>query len=308
MIPILTKIANRFRSRPNDEESGDDVSYTFEIDDIGFITTNDSYIQAHDKKLGLVKYDYDVTYVYDLDDDDDAEDFKMHLFSQHLDDFGICLKKMNEHINKYKDFLIGDFDGHVLLQSELRGVHIIMKNFLFVMEHKPEEVNSRLDKLASLVSEADKNYVIESRNHIDGKLYMKYFKESYDKFVQEQISKKILVLKNEAKSLAKKQCRYKYYVGDQYSLMHIDERTGEMVENVYEVRKVVYTIGSNVVNVVIMKHLSGFHSKHKQLSVFDCKAFHIKYEPELFVFPINMNFVKKSITIKRKKQRCIAKC
>lgn len=303
MIPILSKIANRFRSRHNDEESGDDVSYTFEIDGIGFITTNGTCIQAHDKKLGLVKYDYDVTYVYDLEDDDDAEDFRMHLTVQYLDDYRICHTKINEHINKYKDFLIGDFDGHVLLESELRGVHIILKNFLFVMEQKPEEVDSRLDKLASLVSEADKNYVIESRNHIDGKLYMKYFKDSYDKFVQEQTSKKNHVLKNEAKTLAKKQCRYKYYVGDQFSLMHIDERTGEMVENMYEVRKVVYTIGSNVVNVVIMKHLSGFQNKNKQLNAFDCKAFHIKYEPELFVFPINMNFVKKSVTIKRKKQR-----
>ena len=297
MIPILTKIANRFRSRTKDEESGDDVSYTIEIGDVGYITTNTSSIQIKDSKLGIVNYVYEDTYVYDLSDESDLEDFKKETAYDGVSDYSICIETLNGCISKYRDFYIGHFNEHVLLQSELRGICIILKNFLFLLDEMPVEAVARLNKLSSLISDTDNNYVIESRAQADGKMYLKLFKDSYDKLIHEQVTKKALETKREAKNVAKKTCKFKYYVGDRYSIWNINMRTNEPIESVYEVKKTIYTIGANQVNVVVRKVISGVRRNTRPVSPLDCNAFHIKYEPDLFIFPMNARLIKKSVKL-----------
>lgn len=297
MIPILSKIANRFRSQPKNEESGDDVSYTIKIDDVGYITTNTSSIQIKDSKLGIVNYVYEDTYVYDLSDESDLEDFKKETANDGVSDYSICIETLNGYISKYMDFYIGHFDEHVLLQSELRGICIILKNFLFFLDEMPVEAVARLNMLSSLISDTDNNYVIESRAHADGKMYLKLFKDSYDKLIHERFNKKVIETKRAAKNAAKKSCKFKYYVGDRYSVWNVDTRTNELIESVYEVKKTIYTIGANQVNVVVMKFISGVRRNMRPVSPLDCNAFHIKYEPDLFIFPMNARLIKKSVKL-----------
>ena len=67
-----------------------------------------------------------------------------------------------------------------------------------------------------------------------------------------------------------------------------------MGDEVYEVKKFIYTIGDSIVNTVVMKQLCGKPCERKPLTTFDCMTFHIKYEPSLFVFSMNVRFFKLS--------------
>jgi hypothetical protein len=105
-------------------------------------------------------------------------------------------------------------------------------------------------------------------------------------------NKKMLKLKHEFKHIAKKAVKYKYRIGDRYSIRKKNIDSVDIGNEVFEVKKFIYTIGDNIVNIVIMKQVSGDLYNDKQLTTFDCKAFHLKYEHGLYVFPMNMSLLK----------------
>lgn len=286
MIQVISNLLARIRSTTKESSS-----FTIEIDNIGFITTNKSLVTDNDPKLGFVRYDFSEIELFELDDED--EDVNREIKNVH----SLCKSKFYDNIIKYMDFKIGVFDGNLLIGSELRGVNVIIKNFVFLLKEHRYDAVERVCKIASMFAESDKNYDIESEKHVDGTMYINLFKKSYERYTQTILKNASLSNKKEIKALAKKDCKFKYYIGDSYSLMHIDKKTGKMSESEYEVRKVIYTIGQNIVNIVIMKHISGHASNTRCVNMLDCKFFHIKYEPGLFVFPINTRFNKKSVVI-----------
>ena len=100
--------------------------------------------------------------------------------------------------------------------------------------------------------------------------------------------------KQEAKRAAKSLVRHKYRIGDKYATRRKTTKGDVMGDEVYEVKKFIYTIGDSIVNTVVMKQLCGKPCERKPLTTFDCMTFHIKYEPSLFVFSMNVRFFKLS--------------
>ena len=59
----------------------------------------------------------------------------------------------------------------------------------------------------------------------------------------------------------------------------------------FEVKKVIWSIRNNPVNILILKQISGINN-NLSLDRNDCKKYHIKYEPGLQAYSMMLNFVK----------------
>jgi hypothetical protein len=94
-------------------------------------------------------------------------------------------------------------------------------------------------------------------------------------------------LKNEAKAQVKK----KFIIGRTYYL-----KGRGNVKKEYILKKYIYTINESIVNIVIMKQISGPKASIYTLNPYDCKRYHIKYEDGLQVFSMEMNWILKRTT------------
>lgn len=103
----------------------------------------------------------------------------------------------------------------------------------------------------------------------------------YNDYCQKKISK------DEAKSLVK--TRYK--VGDILMLKNKIRNGSKKNYKKFIVRKVIWSINANPVNVLILKQISG-QVTNMSMSKNDCKRYHIKYEENLQVYSMMMNFIK----------------
>ena len=90
-------------------------------------------------------------------------------------------------------------------------------------------------------------------------------------------------LKNEAKAQVKK----KFIIGRTYYL-----KGRGNVKKEYILKKYIYTINESIVNIVIMKQISGPKASIYTLNPYDCKRYHIKYEDGLQVFSKNYKNTK----------------
>lgn len=97
-----------------------------------------------------------------------------------------------------------------------------------------------------------------------------------------------LISKNKAKSFIK--TRYK--IGDILILRGKIKDGSEKNVKEFEVKKVIWSVKSQPVNVLILKQLSGMNT-NMSLNKNDCKKYHIKYEPGLQVYSMSLNFNKK---------------
>lgn len=91
-------------------------------------------------------------------------------------------------------------------------------------------------------------------------------------------------LKKEAKAEVKK----KFICGRTY---YLKGRGG--IKKEYILKKYIYTINESIVNIVIMKQISGPRASIYTLNPYDCKRYHIKYEEGLQVFSMQMNWILK---------------
>ena len=83
----------------------------------------------------------------------------------------------------------------------------------------------------------------------------------------------------------------KWIVGNQYKLRFKGKAGIRGYEKVYVLKKFIYTIKQDVVNVVIMKQISGPKSAIFTLTKSDCVHYHIKYEPGLQVMAMDLNWI-----------------
>lgn len=100
------------------------------------------------------------------------------------------------------------------------------------------------------------------------------------------------ISKNEAKSSVK----VRYKVGDHLILRGKIKDGSERLVKKFEVKKVIWSIHSNPVNILVLKQYEG-PNNNRSLDRNDCKKYHIKYEPGLQVYSMMLNFSK----INRKK-------
>ena len=100
---------------------------------------------------------------------------------------------------------------------------------------------------------------------------------------------KKLISKSEAKKSIKEN---KYQIGD--ILILKGKIKDGSIRNVkeFEVKKIIWSVKNQPVNVLILKQLSGINT-NMSLNKNDCKKYHIKYEPGLQVYSMSLNFNKK---------------
>ena len=95
-------------------------------------------------------------------------------------------------------------------------------------------------------------------------------------------------IKQHAKSLV----RQRFKVGDTVILKsNVRDGSVKYVKK-FVVRKTIWTVNDKIVNILILKQISGPKNTTYSLNKHDCTIYHIKYEPELQVYSMNMNFVK----------------
>lgn len=97
--------------------------------------------------------------------------------------------------------------------------------------------------------------------------------------------------KNKSKNEAKSKINVRFKVGD-IVLLRGKIRDGSK-RNIkkFEVKKVIWSVKGNPVNVLILKQIEGINN-NMSLDKNDCKKYHIKYEEGLQAYSMMMNFVK----------------
>ena len=83
----------------------------------------------------------------------------------------------------------------------------------------------------------------------------------------------------------------KWVVGNHYKLRFKGKAGIRGYEKTYVLKKFIYTIKQDVVNVVIMKQVSGPQSAIFTLPKSSCVHYHIKYEPGLQVMAMDLNWI-----------------
>ena len=93
--------------------------------------------------------------------------------------------------------------------------------------------------------------------------------------------------KNEAKALVKNN----YKIGDILLLRGKVRNGSERLVKKFEVKKVIWSVKGQPVNILILKQLSGVNN-NITMTKNDCKKYHIKYEEGLQVYSMLLNFSK----------------
>ena len=198
----------------------------------------------------------------------------------------------NNHVEKYKDWIVNSNKEDLLVYSKMRGVTFVIADLIFKLKNNPDSANEDWHYMFNLILKADAEYEIENSESVNSEQYIKLIKKYYESDMAEEENKKTIQSKQEAKKVAKQLAKFKYSIGDKYAIRKKTVSGDEMGAEIYEVKKFIYSIGCNIVNSVVMKQIAGNPCKRKTLSIFDCQTFHIKYEPGLYIFSMNTSFFK----------------
>lgn len=98
-------------------------------------------------------------------------------------------------------------------------------------------------------------------------------------------------LKKDIKHKAKSFVKQKFIVGKEYFLKN-KSLLGKVTYNKFICKKYIYSINDTIVNMVIMKPIDNKVYNAHSLTKYDCLLYHIKYEPNLYVFSMKLNWFK----------------
>lgn len=96
-------------------------------------------------------------------------------------------------------------------------------------------------------------------------------------------------LKKDIKHKAKSFVKQKFIVGKEYYLKN-KSLLGKVTYNKFICKKYIYSINDTIVNMVIMKPIDNKVYNAYSLTKYDCIIYHIKYEPNLYVFSMKLNW------------------
>ena len=98
-------------------------------------------------------------------------------------------------------------------------------------------------------------------------------------------------IKNVTKRQAKRSIKKRFKIGGRYFL-HLKSRDGSRyVLKEFVCKKFIYSLHDNIMNIVIMQQVAGELDKKFTLNKNECKQFHIKYEPGLEVYSMELNWI-----------------
>lgn len=101
--------------------------------------------------------------------------------------------------------------------------------------------------------------------------------------------------KQKLKKQEKKKINKKFIIGDTYILRSKRVKGCKQTVKEFIIKKYIYTINDEPVNVVIVKQISGDMSNIFTLNRNDCKKLHLKFEEGLQVYPMELNWIRKRI-------------
>lgn len=99
-------------------------------------------------------------------------------------------------------------------------------------------------------------------------------------------------LKKDIKQKAKSFVKQKFIVGKEYYLKN-KSLLGKVTYNKFICKKYIYSINDTIVNMVVMKPIDNKVYNAHSLTKYDCIIYHIKYEPNLYVFSMKLNWFMK---------------
>ena len=175
----------------------------------------------------------------------------------------------------------------------------VNKEILAILKQTSKESKERIDYniKKALSMNADISYKTnqEGKGEVivvkDGKETISVF-DSLDNEVKAGIDKAMEIRgKKKSKDEAKNSVKYRYKVGDCLVLRGKIKDGSERIVKKFEVVKVIWSIRSKPVNILILKQYEG-PNNNRSLDKNDCKKYHIKYEPGLQVYSMMLNFSK----------------
>lgn len=95
------------------------------------------------------------------------------------------------------------------------------------------------------------------------------------------------------KHSVKKSINKKFRLGEIYYLKNKNKQTGMYEVREFVLKKIIYTVKDQPVEVLIMKQIDGPVNTSFVLSKAECALFHIKYEPGLQIWSMRMNWTRK---------------
>ena len=205
--------------------------------------------------------------------------------------------KFNVKLDVIRDVNVYKNSYDYALLSPLRNVTIVVKNIAFQNKVSHDEATKRMSSIIDLIKETDKYYKPNSQDEVDKCIYMDILRQVYEKRMRKEDEENAIRDKQAAKNSAKKRIKRKWFkIGEEYVLRKTDSEGNVVLEEDYKCVKFIYTVGKNTVNCVVMKRLAGvIGGDARPLNVNDCRMFHIKYEPGLYMFPMSQGFYKKNV-------------
>ena len=120
--------------------------------------------------------------------------------------------------------------------------------------------------------------------------YKLVFTELYKNF-SESIGKSVkTVTEVVTKAVAKQKVKRKFKIGELISLKIKSVCGSKEIIKGFEVKKCVYTINGNEVNILVVKQFYGPEDRIYTLNRHDCEKLHIKFEPGLQVYSMMLNW------------------
>ena len=181
-------------------------------------------------------------------------------------------------------------NNDLVFVSDQRFIAIVLEDFMYKLKIDQDETISELREIMQLIAKTDLEFNPDTEDEARDGLYAKLLFDIYSHATDIIEHEQAVIDKHEQRQKAKALVQRKFRIGSLYSTDAPEDRNE--TSGVYKCVQVVYTIGKNIVNGVVMEHVSGDKTvgKRKTLSVYDCRIYHIKYRKGLYMFNMEKTF------------------
>ena len=206
-------------------------------------------------------------------------------------------REMTDEINRSltfsQDLKLYNNDYDACLVSEIRNITIIFENMVALKAENESLATENFNYVINLLLKSDMRCAETKLNtSVWSKVYFDFMREVYEEQIDEEEHKEMIQTKQESKRAAKDSVKNKWFkIGKLYSLKKFDLNGNIKDISVFRCVKFIYTVGINQINHVVMQKIGEpLHNDARTLSRLDCKMWHIKYSPDLYMFSMNQRF------------------
>ena len=96
----------------------------------------------------------------------------------------------NNHVEKYKDWIVNSNKEDLLVYSKMRGVTFVIADLIFKLKNNPDDANEDWHYMFNLILKADSEYEIENSESVNSEQYIKLIKKYYETDMTEEENKK----------------------------------------------------------------------------------------------------------------------